>query len=130
MTDSNPLRFLGLALIAVGLAEVLGLILEPILTRQSSLGIGILGLPAGAALLTGRTGWIRPALRVLQVGVVAMTAIVVGAVVGALPVPLFPKAELVGFYQPVALALVVGQGALWVWALGLGRRAASSGGAV
>ena len=126
MTDSNPLRFLALALIAVGLADLVGFVVEPILSRQADLGVYVLGIPVGAALLFGRTRWIRPALLLLQVGSVVLTLVMVAAIVGALPVPAFPEADLSGFYRPVALALVVVQGALWVGGLGLGRRAVSS----
>ena len=130
MTDSNPVRLLALALIAVGLADLVGFIVEPLFTREADLGIGFFGLPVGVALLFGQTRWIRPALGVLQVGVVALTLVVVGAVTGTLPIPVSPDAELSGFYRPVALSLVVVQGALWVWALGLGRRAIFSWSAV
>lgn len=122
MTDTNPTRLLGLALVAIGLAEFLGFIVEPLFTRRAELDLAILGLPAGAALLLGRTAWIRPALRALQVVVAAVTLLIVAALLGALPIPVRAETDLHGGYRVVAVALLIGQGALWVWALGLGRR--------
>ena len=104
----RPVRLVGLALVAVGLVEVVGLVAGPLLTGEGRLGAGLLALPAGALLLQGRTAWVRPALRLAQ----AVPVTVAGG--GA--------ADLGPGLRALAAVLVLAQGALWVWALDLGGR--------
>ena len=90
MTDTappRPVRLVGLVLVAVGLVEALDLVATLVLTSEGHFDTGLLVLPAGALLLQGRTGWVRPALRVVQAVVVVTAALSVAALLGGLSVP-------------------------------------------
>ena len=122
----RPVRLVGLALVAVGLVEVVGLAAGPLLTGEGRLDAGLLALPASALLLQGRTAWVRPALRLAQAVVVGLAVVSVAALLGLVAVPVTVAgggaADLGPGLRALAAVLVLAQGALWVWALDLGGR--------
>ena len=129
MTDTappRPVRLVGLVLVAVGLVEVLDLVATLVLTSEGRFDVSLLALPAGALLLQGRTGWVRPALRVVQAAVVVTAVLSAAALLGGLSVPVTVfgggVADLAPGSRALAAALVVAHGALWVWAFDLGGR--------
>ena len=124
-TPPRPTRLVGLALVAIGAVELIGLITGPLVTGEAQFGISVLALPAGLALYFGRTGWVRPALRLLQVGAVGVAVASLLALFGAVPVDVTfgdRAAELAGGQRALVAVLTVLQAALWVGVLDLAGR--------
>ena len=134
MSDPNvhrPIRLVGLALAGIGTLELAGLVAGPLLTGEAHLTTTLCALPAGLALLSGRTGWVTPAVRVVQALVVVVAALGVAALFGAgfsFPVTAYGNATDLagGGERALAGALAAGQAALWVWVFELGRRLVAS----
>ena len=129
MSDATPprtVRLVGLALVGIGLVEVVGLVAGLVLAGEGRFDTNLLALPAGALLLQGRTAWVRPALRVVQVVVVVVAAFVVLAVLGtSVPFDVAGGAADLGEGgRAFAVVLTLAQAALWLWLLSLAARLA------